>query len=193
MSDPWDTGKAIDTEARYVAWIRGALRKSWIRYPTQNEYKNSIRVKAPVLDEDGNQKIYKSGKKRGQKVTRWECPCEECKVVFPAAQIQVDHIKSAGNTSSVKELQEFMANLFCGTDNLQLLCKPCHEVKTHMDRYGFKTKEAAIKDKKRIDFFKQKSIIVKKKLKEMGASEEQLRNDNTRRAYYKEKITKEEK
>lgn len=184
LKPAWETGIALNTEKKQVAWLRGATRKSWTRYPTQNEYKNSMRTKAIVYDDDGNPKIYKTGKKKGEVVTRYECPCEQCKGIFPASKVQVDHIIPAGSTSTMPELLEWMEKVFCGTDNLQLLCKDCHDIKTHCDKTGL-TWEQAIEDKKRIAFFKRKAPQVKKDLKKLGATDEDLRNPSTRDAFYR--------
>lgn len=168
MNNPWDTGKAIDTEAKYVAWIRGALRKAWTRYPTQNEFKNVHKVVAQVYDEEGNPVYYKTGKKAGQPKTRYECPCDWCGEVFPASKVQVDHVESAGATPNVEALTEWMLRLFCGQDNLQLLCtETCHPIKTHMDKTGLSYEEAVI-DKKVIAFKKLKATEQINKLRELA-------------------------
>jgi len=48
--------------------------------------------------------------------------------------VQVDHIIPAG--TSLKGWDEFIDKLFIGEDGMQILCKPCHKVKTKKERYG---------------------------------------------------------
>jgi 5-methylcytosine-specific restriction endonuclease McrA len=53
--------------------------------------------------------------------------CNSCAEDFPAAHVQVDHIIPMGKGRS---WDDFINELFCEADNLQVLCKPCHKIKT---------------------------------------------------------------
>lgn len=68
------------------------------------------------------------------KRTKWEYKCSECKKWFKTKDVQVDHIKPAGSLKDYSDLPQFVENLFCEKDNLQVMCKPCHAVKTLEER-----------------------------------------------------------
>lgn len=53
--------------------------------------------------------------------------CATCGGTFPAKQVQVDHIRPMGKGRS---WDEFINELFCEEDNLQVLCLKCHKAKS---------------------------------------------------------------
>lgn len=191
LKKPWETGKALNTEKKQVAWLRGALRKAWTRYPTQNEYKNERRVRVVVYDEDGEPVVYKTGKKAGQVKKRWDCPCDKCEEIFPASKVQVDHIIPAGGTDTMEDLLDWMQKIFCGTDNLQLLCEECHKIKTHCDNSGMCWEDAII-DLDAIRICKRKANVTKRYIKwRWGATEDEISNPQKRREYCFNKLKEE--
>jgi 5-methylcytosine-specific restriction endonuclease McrA len=78
--------------------------------------------------------LFKTGKKMGQIKTLKKYKCAHCNGMFRATEVQVDHIIPAGSLQSFDDLQGFAERLFCGPENLQLVCKPCHVIKTKEDR-----------------------------------------------------------
>ena len=110
------------TEARYWAFIRSALRGAWGRYPVKHIVKSNNRKTV-------------EGKRH-----RYEYYCTSCKNWFMDKEVQVDHIRPAGSLKSLKDLESFVGTLFCEEDNLQILCKPCHQVKTNQERKERKSK-----------------------------------------------------
>lgn len=184
MSNPWETCEHLNTKTKWMTWIRGMLRRGWSKYPVAKEYKSSKQRIVPILDEDGNQLYYKTGKKKGKPRMRYEAECECCGNTFPAHKLQVDHIVSAGSFTEAEHIPEYLTNLFCGKDNLQLLCVPCHEVKTHMDRYKL-TWEEALASKKLIEKCKQKASAQKAELKKAGFSEKDISNADKRVECYR--------
>jgi 5-methylcytosine-specific restriction endonuclease McrA len=101
------------TVARYNTFIRSALRKAWSRWPPKFE----------VLKE--NRRTV-TGKRH-----RYEYKCAKCKKWFQQKHVQVDHITPAG---SHVNWDTFIEKLFVGKDKLQILCRPCHAVKTKSER-----------------------------------------------------------
>jgi len=75
---------------------------------------------------------YKGPNKR----QKYEYQCNSCKNWFAATSINVDHICPAGSLNSAQDLPEFVERLFCEVDNLQVLCKDCHDEKTANERKG---------------------------------------------------------
>lgn len=108
------------TEARYWQFIRSALRKAFSRYPVKFEAMNRDRRAV-------------TGKRH-----KWEYQCAECQEWFMQKEIQVDHINPAGSLKEYDDLPSFVERLFCEEDNLQVLCKPCHKLKTAKEREDVK-------------------------------------------------------
>jgi len=106
------------TTARYFSFIRSALRRAWTKYP----------VRYQVMDEA--KQPYKGKDKR----TKWVYTCNLCKKTYKSTEVQVDHIKPAGSLRTYADLPLFVQTLFCEKDNLQVLCKECHDTKTKEDR-----------------------------------------------------------
>lgn len=186
-SAPWDTCEHLNTKTKWMTWIRGMLRRGWSKYPVAKEYKSSKQRIVPILDENGNQLYYKSGKKKGKPRTRYEAECECCGETFPAHKLQVDHIVSAGSFVELEDIAPYLTRLFCGKDNLQLLCVPCHEIKTHCDRYNL-TWEEAVVSKKIIEKCKQKVATQKAELLKAGFKEEDISNAEKRRECYRKML-----
>ena len=103
------------TESRYFGFIRSALRSAFNRYPPKYQAKKAA-----------------CRPKKGHK--RFEYQCADCKKWFPNNAVQVDHINPAGSLKTFEELPGFCERLFCEPEDLQVLCKPCHQVKTNKER-----------------------------------------------------------
>ena len=101
------------TEARYRGFITSALRSASRRWPP----------KYLVLGDSycGRQINKKSGRLAKHYL------CTLCGGKFPQAQIQVDHRIPIGKC---KTWDKFIESLFCEKDNLQTVCKPCHQLKS---------------------------------------------------------------
>lgn len=106
------------TTARYFSFIRSALRRAWTKYPVRYQVMDS--AKQP----------YKGTDKR----TKWVYKCTTCKKLFKSTEVNVDHITPAGSLNKYSDLPAFVKNLFCEADNLQVLCKGCHDKKTKEER-----------------------------------------------------------
>lgn len=103
------------TKARYFSFIRGLLRSGFTRYPVKHQVKVAARRK-----------------KKGTR--RFEYKCADCKKWYPNSQTEVDHIEPAGSLKDYSDLPGFVERLYCEADNLQVLCKACHHIKTQEER-----------------------------------------------------------
>ncbi|MDB4725821.1 HNH endonuclease [bacterium] len=126
---PWKT------EAAFWSWLRGGLRRSlWMRHPVKIGVLNGSRFKAPI------------GVK-GKDV--WAVECAICNRIARQGNAEVDH--KAGNVSlkCEEDVLAFVKHLaFITPEQLQIVCKPCHKIKSMAERYGYTFEEA--KERKRI-------------------------------------------
>jgi len=109
------------TEGRLKSFITSTLRGGFRRYPPKYESLKEAQV----------------GKKINTKSQRlaMHYECGKCKGHFPAKAVQVDHILPVVCPKKGFESWDiFIARLFCSSDNLQVLCKGCHDIKTKDER-----------------------------------------------------------
>lgn len=102
------------TEAKFNQFVRSALRKAWSRWP-------------PKFDVMNEAKRTVTGKRH-----KYEYQCSSCENWFKATEVQVDHIDPVG--SSKYGWDQFIERLFVGPENLQVLCKGCHNDKSKRER-----------------------------------------------------------
>ena len=107
------------TESAFWSFIRSALRQKSRWWKPISECKLKAKRK------------YKGPNKR----QKFEYQCKKCKQWFAEKNINVDHIKPAGSLNCAEDLPGFVNRLFCEIDNLQVLCEPCHNVKTKQDSF----------------------------------------------------------
>lgn len=64
--------------------------------------------------------------------------CKICKNGFALNEVQIDHIEKIipnGTKQIEMSLDEYSNRLYCDVSNLQVLCKPCHKIKTNKERH----------------------------------------------------------
>lgn len=126
---PWtDPHSPWKTQAAFMTWLRGMLRRGWMRYPPANTWKKSMSRPAP----------------RGHRAKRLG-DCSQCGKAFAISKLQVDHIIPAGGLQNADDIGPFVLRLFTTSDNIRLVCRPCHHTITQMERYGLTAGEAKIK------------------------------------------------
>lgn len=105
------------TEARFFSFIRSALRRSSSRW-------------APAF---ACLRAAETGKKVNEKTGRiaMHYRCSECGNELPRKEVAIDHIVEAGTLRSFDDLPGFAERLFCEADGFQILCVPCHAIKTN--------------------------------------------------------------
>ncbi len=67
--------------------------------------------------------------------------CAKCKKHFVAADVQVDHVLPVVDPKvGFVSWDLFIDRIFCEIENLQVMCKPCHKVKTEEEKLERKKK-----------------------------------------------------
>ena len=109
------------TESRMHSFIKSALRSASQRWPPKYTSLNEA----------------KQGKKINSKTGRLaeHYLCSECGGEFPAKDVQVDHIEPVIDPIiGFVTWDEVIRRMFCEKDGYQILCKPCHSIKTNAEK-----------------------------------------------------------
>lgn len=109
------------------AEIRGAIRKAFIRSNMAKGFLTSKRIESPVYKADGTL----------SKKISVNYQCVSCLNHFKSPDINIDHIIPIGRKVLVElsDVEKFSLKVY-NQDNLQVLCKPCHSLKTKQEAKG---------------------------------------------------------
>lgn len=110
----WSAGK-------FRTFITGVLRSGFRKYPSKYETLKEASV----------------GKKLNQKTKRIaeHFKCAECKQDYPAKEVNVDHVNPVVcPVEGFVNWDVYIKRMFCGKENLQVLCKTCHDLKSAEER-----------------------------------------------------------
>lgn len=114
MAAPW-------TEARRHAFIVAALRAGSRKWPPRFDV---------LHDAKTEKKVNEKTKRMAQHYR-----CAHCDEEFTSKDIQVDHIKPVVDPKKgFTTWDTYIKRLFCDRENLQVLCVPCHKVKTKEEK-----------------------------------------------------------
>lgn len=108
------------TTARFNSFIKGGLRSISQRWPPRFKVLNAACVGTKV------------NKKTGRFAKHYKCAC--CGHEFPAKDVVVDHIESVVPLTGFTTWDVVIERMFCEAEGLQILCKPCHKLKTAEER-----------------------------------------------------------
>lgn len=105
------TKKPIDPVKQFNAWMKNQLRRLFFRWWERSKAVKDARV------ERG---LYK---------------CAACSQIMPLKGMHIDHIDPVVDPKQgFIDWDIYISRLFCSSDNLQLLCEPCHKIKTEKER-----------------------------------------------------------
>jgi len=109
---PRTRNMGTQTEAQYWGGIRSALRQHFKWWKPAGEAKRRARV--------GPNK-YK---------------CAECDGLFPSKEVEKDHVVPCGPLKSYEDVGGWLERISCEDveDGWQMLCKPCHLIKSKAER-----------------------------------------------------------
>jgi 5-methylcytosine-specific restriction endonuclease McrA len=109
------------TDARFKSFVTSALRAASRRWPPK--------YKALKEAFTGKKINAKSGK------LAMHYKCASCRKHFVATDVQVDHIEAVVDPAKgFQSWDVFIDRMFCEIENLQVLCKPCHKIKTEQEK-----------------------------------------------------------
>lgn len=108
------------TKARRHSFIVSVLRSGTRKYPPKYMTLNAAKTEKKV-----NTKTNRIAQ---------HFKCAECQNDFPAKEVQVDHIKPVVGKEGFTTWDSYIESLFCGGENLQVLCVACHGIKTKIER-----------------------------------------------------------
>lgn len=161
------TGRA--TEKSLVSAVRGAIRKTWMKHPT----KLAFLMKYTYADLDPTTR------------TKWLVDCMQCKSAFKQTEVEIDHIKGNHACSQLKDIVEYAKTiLHVGFNDLQILCKECHSIKTYSDKMGISFEDSE-KEKKIIAKTLQTVTKQKEELTKAGFTPSEISNNTKRRDCYR--------
>lgn len=120
--------------------VRSAIRQAWMKSNTKLAYlyMNTI----PDMDDSTR--------------TKWLFKCEMCGEMFKLNEVEVDHKQGHNKFTSTEDFVEYFQNiLMVGFDDLQILCKTDHSIKSLSESLGISFEEARL-EKQVIEICKSK-------------------------------------
>lgn len=143
--EPWVNYPDIwKSKSAFMSWLRGGIRRSlWSKSPIKLEFikKNRKKIKNPKKTSRSKPEV-------------WGATCCICGNDRVIANIEVDHKIGNHSLREIDDITTFIESIVLVTDDdLQLVCKECHKIKSHAERKGISFDEAA-REKKVIAYMK---------------------------------------
>ena len=139
-------GSPFKNETAWWNWLRGSIRRTWSRSPVKIAYKQSRRYKAPVG-------------KNGKEV--FVSDCEMCGK--QSRNCEVDHLEGGKGFHDWETFVEWQKRiLLVSFDDIQELCKDCHAIVSHAQRYdmSFDVAKADKEAKAIVDAKEEKNFLL---------------------------------
>lgn len=95
------------------AFIKPIIERATVRWPPRRAAMVAARRISQLAD----------------KRTKWEYQCNHCKDWFKSSQINLDHVVPKGKYSQAL-FSSWLDKCLCEKEGWQVLCIPCHKVKT---------------------------------------------------------------
>lgn len=142
QSNLWDLYPDVwPTKASFFSWLRGSLRRAvWEKYPIKLRFKNSACGKPPP-DYSGKAKSGTHCALTGEWIAK--------------SYLEVDHIRGNASLRDWDDLEPFVRHLCTTEDNLQLVSKEAHKIKSYAEKRGISFAEARA-EKAAIKIIKEK-------------------------------------
>lgn len=142
MSDykAWEVYPEIwKTQAAWMAWVRGGIRRGlWEKHPIKLEF-----IKSQTF-----RMVNTNPRSMKRFPTVAGVKCAICGGSFKTTDCQVDHIGGNHSLKSMGDLRAFTeAMINIRESDLQMVCKPCHKIKSYSERADISFEHAkAIKE-----------------------------------------------
>ena len=109
------------TPARFNGFVTSTLRAGARRWQPKYSTLNAAKTEKKI------------NVKTGRLAQHFRCSC--CGEEFTAKDVEVDHRKPVVDPKvGFQSWDVFVDRLFCEADNLQVLCKPCHLIKSNQEK-----------------------------------------------------------
>ncbi len=170
-TSPWlEIGSPWKSEAQFLTWVRGVLRKGWSKHPIKLEFIKQTR------------KRIKNPKDNPRFPEVWGMKCAVCKKDKVQADIEIDHISDTGGTfRKLEDAVEYMRHLFVvNFSKMRAVCKQCHTIISYSQKMGISFEEATIQ-KRVIDVMKDTEAVLAL-CKKYGHNVKTLTNATKRKA-----------
>ena len=133
------------SESVYMSWLRGGIRRYlWAKNPVKLEFIKQNRIKIP------------NPNPRGKVKEVWGGVCALTGNIFPIGDMEVDHKEGNHSLKTLDDLVPFVKGIVMITlDDLQLVSKEAHKIKSYAEKQGISFEEAKI-EKEVIEIIKQK-------------------------------------
>ena len=133
------------TESAYMSWLRGGIRRYlWSKNPVKLEFIKQNRIKIPNPNPKGKVKEV------------WGGVCALTGNTYPIGDMEVDHKEGNHSLKTLDDLVPFVKGIVMITlDDLQLVSKEAHKIKSYAEKQGISFEEAKI-EKEVIEIIKQK-------------------------------------
>ena len=141
-------------EKHVLSVVRSAIRTAWMKSDVKLAYlyMNTI----PDMDDKTR--------------TKWLVKCEMCGELFKLTDVEIDHRNGNHTFTKVEDFENYFKNiLMVGFDDLSILCKEDHAVKTLSESLGISIEESRI-EKKVIAICKQSAKVIDAFLVENGVT-----------------------
>lgn len=135
--EPWnDCPELWTTKAKFFSWVRGQLRSASTHYPVKTIFKKSS-MRPLTSEERSSGRFHANTKSVGE--------CVLCKESFKGADLEVDHKVASDGCYDHETAEGFLWHCLGAVKGMyQLVCKPCHKIKSYADKYGITFEEAKI-------------------------------------------------
>ena len=121
MAAPKTRNGGTWTEGQLNSFIKSMLRKGSIRWGPKYSVKKAARHFEKLPNDKGRLVFHSL--------------CADCRSLYPETTCAVDHILPVVDPhKGFVSWDSVIERLFCEEDNLQVLCKSCHDVKTQKEK-----------------------------------------------------------
>lgn len=132
------------TEAAFLSWLRGGIRRIWSKHPVKLEFIKQNRIKVP------------NPNPRGKVKEVWGGVCALTGEAHILSNLDCDHKQGNHSLKSLDDIDSFVKGILLITlDDLQFVSKEAHKIKSYAEKQGVSLEQAKA-EKQSIELIKQK-------------------------------------